>query len=144
MILSAEDLFSDDQDLAQTAAAYDSTNIIKLPANSAHGNPLRILVQVTETFTSAGAATLAIDLETDDNEAMASATDLVSIAAIGKATLVAGYKFYINFVPRGDEGFLRLEYTIGTATTTAGKITAGIIFDDQTSKSTFPSGSDPG
>lgn len=139
MIIDKENLFSDDQDLAQVAGAYDSTNIIKLPKNSAYGTPLRLLIQVTETFTSAGAATLAIDLETDDNAAFSSAVDLVNIAAIAKATLVAGYKIAIDFVPRGDEGFLRLEYTIGTATTTAGKITAGIIADDQSNKNSFPS-----
>ncbi len=139
MIIDLENSFSNDQDLAQTAAAYDSTNIIKLPANSAHGNPLRILVQVTETFTSGGAATLAVDLETDDNEAMASPVNLYTGTAIALATLAAGYRFMIDFVPRGDEGYLRLEYTIGTATTTAGKITAGIIYDEQTNKNSFPS-----
>jgi len=133
MILDLENLFSNNQDLAQTAAAYDSTNVIQLPKRSSLGEPLHLLIQVTETFVGA-TATMTIDVETDDNAAFASATTLASTAAIGVATLVAGYEFTIHFVPRADEGFLRLEYTIGTATTTAGKITAGLVFGNQTNK----------
>lgn len=139
MILDTQAMFSDDQDLAQTAGAYDSTNIVQMPANSSFGRPSQILVQVTETFTSGGAATLAIDLETDNAVAMSSPTNLASVAAIAKATLVAGYVIPINYLPDGDEGFLRLEYTIGTATTTAGKVTAGFVDTRQTNKRAFPS-----
>ncbi len=143
MILDAENLFSDDQDLSQSAGAYDSTNVIQLPANSADGNPVRIWIQVTETFTSGGAATLAVDLETATDAAFTSPVTIASISAIALATLAAGYKVPIDFLPRTDLGFLRLEYTIGTATTTAGTVTAGIVHDVQSAKSTYPSGSNP-
>jgi hypothetical protein len=134
MILDLEAIFSDDQDLAQTAAAYDSTNIIEMPKRSDAGTPLRILVQVTETFTSGGAATLAVDVETDALEAMGSPTNIYTGSVIALATLVAGYEFAIDFIPRNNEEFVRLEYTIGTATTTAGKVTAGFVFDKQSNK----------
>lgn len=141
MILDDTVLFSDSQDLSQVAGAYASTNVIDLGADRdiGLGNPVRILVQVDETFASAGAATLNIDLETDDNSSFSSATTIATTGAVAKATLVQGYKFAeISFVPRANERYLRLNYTIGTATTTAGTVTAGIVFEDQSAKSTFP------
>ncbi len=132
MILDAENLFSDDQAITTTA---DSTNIIKLPDNAGPGNPLRLLLQVTETF--AGGTSVAIDLETDDNEAMASPADIANIPAIAAATLVEGYKVEIPFLPRSNQAYSRLEYTV-VGTFTTGKMTAGFIFDEQSAKNTYP------
>ncbi len=143
MIIDTQCQFSEDQDLSQTAGAYDSTNVVQLPANSSDGNPVRIWVQVTDTFESGGAATLAIDLETATDAAFSSPVTIASISALALATLVEGYRVPIDFLPRTDLGFLRLEYTIGTATTTAGTVSAGIVFDVQSSKGTFPTGSNP-
>ncbi len=137
MILDVENLYSDDQAITTTA---DSTNIIQLPANAGPGNPVRILIQVTTDF--AGGTSIAIDLETDATAAFGSLATVASTQAIATATLVAGYKFEIQFVPTGMEEFSRLEYTV-VGTMTAGNITAGIIFDDQSAKNTFPSGSNP-
>lgn len=62
MILSAELLYSDDQDLAQTAGAYPSTNYIDhgapgtphggnaLTPDIAHGEPVPLEVLVTEAI----------------------------------------------------------------------------------------------
>lgn len=132
MILDTENMFSDDQAITVTAA---STNVIDLGVDRdiGKGVPVPILIQATEAFTAAGAATLQVDLETDDNEAFSSASTIWTSGAIGKATLVAGYKFAINYVPRENERYLRLNFTVTTGPMTAGKITAGITMgDDQT------------
>lgn len=147
MILSAELLLSDDQDLAQTAASYASTNYIDLGApgtpygaaaalsnDPGPGQPVPFECIVTEAFTSAGAATLQAQLQMDDNTSFSSATTLLDTGAIGKATLVVGYNMFAHLaLPTGiTERYVRVLYTIGTATTTAGKITCGISAGRQT------------
>ncbi|KKN72131.1 hypothetical protein LCGC14_0414170 [marine sediment metagenome] len=138
MILDAEALFSDDQAITITAA---STNLIDL---GTPGTPIRaaqaltpdlgagvlkpILVQVTTAFTAAGAGTLTVALQMDTTAAFGSPTALWTSAAIGKATLVAGYKFLISNIPIGTlEQFIRLNYTVATGPMTAGNIVAGIV-----------------
>jgi hypothetical protein len=138
MILDVENLYSNDQAITTTA---DSTNVIDLGvANRGPGNPLRIDILVTTTF--AGGTSIAIDLETDDNESFSSLSTIASTSAIALASLVAGYRFPIQFVPDAMERYSRLEYTVA-GTMNAGNITAGIVFEIQSSKSTFPSGSNP-
>ncbi len=132
MILDTQALLSDDQAITGTA---DSTNIIEMPKRSADGTPLRLLVLVTETFV--GGTSVAIDLETDALAAFGSPADIANIAAIAVGTLVEGYKVNIPFMPRDNEEFIRLEYTV-IGSPSAGKFTAGIIFDEQTNRSTFP------
>lgn len=138
MILSSQSILSDDQAITATAA---STNIIDLTATGTpvkgaaaltrdigKGTPIPILIQATEAFTAAGAATLTIDLEVDDNSSFSSATTVWTSGAIGKATLVQGYEALIDYLPKGvDEQYMRLNYTVATGPMTAGKITAGIV-----------------
>ncbi len=133
MILDLENMLSDDQVITVTA---DSTNIIEMPKNRAHGRPLRLIFLVTETFV--GGTSVAIDLETDALAAFGSPADIYTGAAIVTASLIAGYRFGIDFLPRANEEFLRAEYTI-VGTFTEGKITAGFLYDDQSNKNTFPS-----
>jgi len=133
MILDTQALYSDDQAITSTA---DSTNILDLAKNSGPGEPVRLLIQVTTTF--AGGTDITIDLETDDNTDFSSLSTIASTSTIALATLVAGYKFSIDFVPRLMERYSRLEYTV-TGTMSAGAITAGIIFDEQSNfDTTFP------
>jgi hypothetical protein len=94
-----------------------------------------ILIQVTTTF--AGGTNVTIDLETDDNTSFSSLSTVGSTQTIVTATLVQGYNFTIQFVPDAMERYSRLEYTI-SGTYTAGNVTAGIIFERQSSKGTFP------
>lgn len=147
MLLDVQNLFSDDQNLAQVAGTYLSTNSLDLglpgtiPAafqavgsmykNAAEQDFMAIMVQVTTTFTSGGAATLQVNLISDDAAALGSPTILHSTPAIALATLVAGYRFRIGIPPRIAEQYLGIQYVIGTATTTAGNVTAGLLFDRQ-------------
>ncbi len=128
MILDLEAILSDDQAITSTV---DSENIIELPKRSYEGQPMRLLIQVTTDFT--GGTSIAFDLETDALAAMGSPTDIATVAAVVTATLVAGYTINIPFLPKSNEEFIRLEYTVD-GTMTAGNITAGIIFDEQTNK----------
>lgn len=148
MLIDKETLLSDSQDLAQVAGTYVSTNSIDLgtagtpPAGfQARGSPphdvgrarkAQLLIQVDEAFTSAGAATLVVDVIMSANADLSSPTILESSQAIAKATLVAGYQFRLG-VPVGITArYLGVQYTVGTATTTAGKVTAALLLDRQT------------
>ena len=145
MQLDAQCLFSDDQDLSQVAATYLCSNSYDLGVagvdalgntiikDLGRGNVPHLLVQVTETFTSGGAATVDFQLITDSVEGLDS-TPLViaSTGAIGYATLVAGYQARLT-IPAGiTERFIGVQYVIAGATTTAGKATAGLIALAQT------------
>ncbi len=133
MILDLEAILSDDQ--AVTSGTTDSTNVIELPRRSYPGQPMRLLIQVTTDFT--GGTSIAFDLETDTVAAMSSPDDIATVTAVVTATLVAGYTVNIPFVPRDNQEFISLEYTV-VGTMTAGNFTAGIIFDEQTNKTLYP------
>lgn len=124
MLRDAQWMLSDQQAVT-TAAATASTNIYDTrgpaPADLAIGEELYLVCIVRETVTSAGAATVTFGIQTDDNSGFSSATTLYTTAAIGKATLVAGYRVFAIKVPYGCERYIRGLITVGTADLTAGK-----------------------
>jgi len=141
MMLDKNLLVSDDQDLSQVAATYLSDKSIDLGsvANFGKGEPVRIMVRLTETVTSAGAATLQIKLiEASDEALSADVVVLKETIALAKAILVAGYEVVFE-LPVGVLGnkFIGLQYIIATATTTAGTATAGVVLDMQQADSGF-------
>lgn len=133
---------SDSQNLAQLAGTYQSTNVIDLgvPGTDVNGNiashdagqsELAIDARVVETFTSAGAATVQLQVVGYDDAARTlNRTVYVESDLIAKATLVKGYRFTVGRLPPGmKQEFLCIEYVIGTATTTAGKISADLVLN---------------
>lgn len=147
-MMDKQTLLSDAQAIT-TGAAY-STNSIDLGAAGSHpfygtvpsalndagkGTEKKLLIQVVETFTSGGLGTLKVELVTGtgvdaNGQINAGEKILEATPAIPVATLVAGYQFRIRSIPHGiDQRYLALKYTVATADMTAGKITAGIVFD---------------
>lgn len=129
MLYDLENIFSNNQTITADAA---STNVLKLASGRikevAFGTPIPLRIQVTEAFT--GATSVEIKVQTDDNEAFSSPTTLATTGAITGTDLKAGYVAPINYIPKGNEGYLRLYYdvTVGSGgSITAGKITAGIV-----------------
>lgn len=138
MILSAQQLFSDDQ--AITASA-DSTNVIDLgvagtPYGAAaalnddvgKGAKIPILVQVTEAFNNL--TSLEVKISTGATTALG--TTVVS-EVIPLAEAIVGKQMVINVLPNEiTERYLGIEYVVvGTAPST-GKVTAGITMGVQT------------
>lgn len=138
MILSAQQLFCDDQ--AITASA-DSENVIDLgvpgtPYGGAaaltrdvgKGNMVPILVQVTADFATLTSLTI--------NVSKGSATTLgtkIASQTIAASALVAGAQFAIQVLPsQCDERYLGLEFVVTGSNATAGTITAGISMGNQT------------
>lgn len=133
MILDNQTLFSDQQAITATA---DSTNVVQIgsigntPGDAGAGVPIPILIQVTEDFDNL--TTLTIDVEVDDNDAMAS-SKIVSTHIVALADLVAGKKINPQYIPIGsDEEYMQLVYTVTGSAPSAGKITAGICMGVQT------------
>ncbi|MFC5757373.1 MULTISPECIES: Bbp16 family capsid cement protein [unclassified Rhizobium] len=127
MIFDRQTLLSDAQAITATGP---STNVIHLgPVRAGitrdigKGEPIPFLIQVVEGFNNL--TSLAVTIQTDDNEAFASPKAVLT-TTLGLADLKAGRIIPPSHIPHGtDEAYLRLLYTVtGTAPTT-GRITAG-------------------
>lgn len=135
MIKDKQLCFSEAQAITTTAR---STNVIDMVATANDlgvGEDLYIVITVDTSFTAAGAATLTITIETDDNAAFSSAAVLQTTQAIGKASLTAGMEPFYICVPVGHivswERYLSLNYTVATGPMTAGALSACIVKDIQ-------------
>jgi len=144
MILDMQSLFSDNQAITATAV---STNVVDLGATEApvnraaptnpalikdlgKGEPVPLLIQVTEDFDAL--TSLNISIEIDTVEAFSSATEVIEVEVV-LADLVAGYQTPIIWVPtKVNERFMRLNYTVTGSNPTVGTITAGLCMGVQT------------
>lgn len=141
MILDAQLEFSSEQ--AVTAAAA-STNIVDLGVarDIGVGEETYIRIGVTETMDDTGDdSTLAVTLETDDNEAFASASTIATLVTIPAVTL-AGTEYYIKLpiaITQAYQRYIRLQYTPSGGDLSAGKFDANIVKDIQ-KYTDYPSG----
>lgn len=139
-ILDKQTMFSDDQAMGDSAA---STNYLNLgtfgtPVNGnainrdiGPGNPIPITVQVTTDFSDLTSLKVAVQMDTEPT--FSSAETVLETEAILQATLVAGYKFNLDFIPqKTSQQYVRLYYTIVGTTETTGTITAGVSGGHQT------------
>ena len=135
MIIDRFNEFSDAQ-APTTVATHASTNVVDLKAAGAlEGKPYYLHIKVNTTATADGAATVTFAAQTDDDEAFGSATTLYTTAAIGKATLVAGYevvRLSLNGLPL--ERYVRGYYTVATGPLTAGKFDFFLSADGDTNE----------
>ena len=132
MLYDKENMFSDNQVITADAASTNVLELAKGPIKEvAFGTPIPLRIQVTKTFTGiTSASTLEIKVQTDDNEAFSSPTVLATSGAIPMTDLIKGFVAPINYLPKGNQGFMRLYYDVtlnASETVTAGNITAGIV-----------------
>lgn len=133
MLYDNETQFSKNQAITSDAA---STNVVHLASGKlkevAFGTPMPLRIQVTEDFV--GAASLEIKVQTSATENFSEAVVLATTGAIPASKLKAGFVAPINFVPKGNLGYMRLYYDITAASgqsVSKGKITAGIVAGDE-------------
>lgn len=126
MLYDLENIFSNNQAVTADAA---STNVIKITNGQlkevAYGTPIPLRIQVTEDF--ATLTSLEIKVQTATDAAFTTPVTLATTGAVAAADLKAGYVAPINFIPKGNLGFLRLYYDVTGSNATTGKITAGIV-----------------
>lgn len=126
MYIDRQNLFGRDQ--AVTASAPSTDHIDCGAARDiGNGTPLEILVLCTEAVTAAGAATVTVALQSDDNPSFSSPANLVLTDAIPKAALIPGVELLRVPVPYGAERYLRLYFSVGSGPLTAGKFTSGLV-----------------
>lgn len=137
MILDKQNQLSDSQAITATAK---STNTIDLGPNSWAKNsvgacvPPRVEIVVTEAFTAAGAATMAIQVRSSANSDMSSPVVHFTTDVIGKAALVPGYRFPLLEIPEDAGRYFDLNFVVATGPMTAGKVTAACGFGHQTNR----------
>ena len=117
MYIDRQNLFGQDQAVTASAATTDYID---------RERP-EILVLCTQDVTAAGAATVTVAMQTDDNSSFSTPVNLVLSDAIPKASLTAGTQVLRVAVPYGTERYLRLFYTVATGPLTAGKFTSGLV-----------------
>lgn len=140
MILSAQNLFSDDQAITATAI---SENVIDLGAagtpygaaaalnqDVGKGCPVCVLIQVTANFATLTSLTITVEVSA---AAGLTSPQVLATETIAVADLVAGKQTYLQVLPNGaDLRYLGIRYTVTGANATAGTITAGISAGNQT------------
>jgi hypothetical protein len=115
---------SNEQAVTASAASTDVIDFGQTNPNVGMNDRTSLVVTVDETATAAGAATVTFALQDSaDNSAWA---DVAVTAAIGKATLVAGYQHVIP-MPTKLRRYCRMNYTVATGPLTAGKFSAQVV-----------------
>ena len=110
----------------------DVIDLTAIGADIGSGFPAFLVISVDTAVTSGGAATVQFSLCSDAQAAIAvdgSQSVHMQSAAIGKATLVAGYQIVLPIPPGSYERYLGVVQTTGTAALTAGKVNAFVTFD---------------
>lgn len=153
MILDSLLRFDSAVSLAIAAGTQASTNVIDLGIDSgipssANGGgardigigdspAMKFVVLVTTTFTSGGAGTLSVSLQgavDNGSGAPAAFSTWWASPVYALAALNAGSRLFDMDMPRPPDGiaiprFLRLLYTVATATMTAGNVSAFLVLD---------------
>lgn len=136
------------QNLAVVASSPISENVIdvgnatNIARDMGEGEPLYIVFTVTEAFVGVG-ATVAMNCVVSAAVGLGSSTTVGSIAATGVASLTLGTQFVVRINPLVASlglRYLGVIYTIATATTTAGKMSAYVVKDFQDGKKFYASG----
>lgn len=125
MIIDKFNKFSSAQTVTAAAASTDKVDMGS--AGDIGGSGLQLMINVDETVTAAGAATVEFQLRCDSDSAFGSAKTVLKTDAIPKATLVAGHQIYIPLPAGLDERYLDVYYNVGTGPLTAGKFTAALV-----------------
>lgn len=106
-----------------------STDVIDMGSAGDVGlsSGLHLMINVDETVTAAGAATVNFQVQCDSDSAFGSPKTVVQTDAVPKATLVAGYQLFIPLPVGLDERYLGVKFLVSTGPLTAGKFTAAIV-----------------
>ena len=115
---------SNEQAVTTSAASTDVIDFGQANPNSGLNDNVTMAITTDEAATASGAATVTFSVQDSaDNSTFA---DVAATAAIGKATLVAGYQTLIK-LPTKLRRYVRVYYTVATGPLTAGKFSAQVV-----------------
>lgn len=113
---------------AITSSAKSTNEINMGTARWAKGTPMAAVFIVDQAFAASGSATMTLELHTKSTTNPSSGgTKIYDSGAIGKATLVAGYRKVVALSPDIDGKFIEAYHTVATGPMTAGKISTVIV-----------------
>lgn len=128
---------SNEQAVTSSAASTDVIDFGQTNPNSGMDDRSVMAITVDTSATAAGAATVTFSVQDSaDNSTFA---DVAVTAAIGKATLVAGYQHLIP-LPKKLRRYVRAYYTVATGPLTAGAFSAQVVTGVQ-QNSAYPNSS---
>lgn len=122
MILDEQGLFSNKQAVTDTC---NSENILDLGKREvAFGTPIELFIQISDDFDKL--TSLTIKVQTSLDEEFSEPVDLIEHTML-LDELKKGALSSIKFLPKGNLGYMRLNYTVnGEEKPTKGSVTAGI------------------
>lgn len=115
---------SNEQAVTASAASTDVIDFGQVNPDLGMADLCKMVITTDEAATAAGAATVTFSVQ--DSADNATFADVAVTAAIGKATLVAGYQHVIP-MPTKLRRYCRVYYTVGTGPLTAGKFSAQVV-----------------
>lgn len=131
---------------AVTATAFSANTLdLGTARDIGAGEELNVYVNIEQTATAAGAATVNFQIVTSANANLSTPTIVGQTDAIPKASLVAGTQLVIavprSFINKLGQRYFGLQYTVTTGPLTAGIFSAGIVIDAPDSGlKNYPSG----
>ena len=115
---------SNEQAVTATAASTDVIDFGQANPDVGMTDQCSMVITTDEAATASGAATVTFSVQDSaDNSTFA---DVAVTAAIGKATMVAGYQHVIP-MPTKLRRYCRVYYTVATGPLTAGKFSAQVV-----------------
>ncbi|HNB43400.1 MAG TPA: hypothetical protein PLL72_04305 [Burkholderiaceae bacterium] len=112
------------QAVTASAASTDVIDFVQASPDIGMDCLSMMVITTRSAVTAAGAATVTFSVQ--DSADNSTFTDVAVTAAIGKATLVAGYQIVIP-MPTKLRRYCRVYYTVGTGPLTAGSFSAQIV-----------------
>ncbi len=122
MIIDEQGLFSNKQAVTDTC---NSENILDLGKREvSFGTPVQLFIQIADDFDNL--TSLTVKVQTSKEETFSEPVDLIEHTMLLEE-LKKGALSTIKFLPKGNLGFMRLNYVVtGETKPTKGSITAGI------------------
>ena len=123
MLLDSQNLFSENQEI--TTGTLYSQNIIDFGKNDVSFVP--VIIQAVSDFSNL--TSLTVKVQTSETSTFDETIDLIE-SKLDLEQLKAGVKFPINYLPKGNIGFMRLAYVVEGNSETTGRITASAVAGD--------------
>lgn len=118
------DIFFDNVAITETTV---STNFVDVGSFAGTGNPVPIEIFVNETFNNLTSAVF--EIQTAPNSDDDPYTTVITTPSILLASLTAGYKTVLNYLPNIEDRYVKVKMTITGTDPDEGKLTAQIVID---------------